>query len=164
MTRSGGNAVLTWNASTAGSSGIACYYIYRDGGALPFARVPGSTLTYSDIVGYTVAHSYTVVACSGAGLLSSPSASANITTATPPTYTLTVTSNKATPVTSIVVVQTDALPTPIDDGQKTATSAASAVWNGLPYGWYKVTATCGSEGPTSQTVFLNATTTVPFTF
>ena len=165
VTRSGGNAVLSWTASTAGSSGIACYYIYRDGGALPFARVPGATLTYSDIVGYTVAHSYTVVACSGAGLLSSPSASANISHRHAP-HLHPDGDQQQGDAGGQHRRRADRRPA---DARSTTDrsprrSGTPAVWSSLPYGWYKVTATCGSAGPVSQTVFLNAATTVPFTF
>ena len=162
VTRSAACAQLSWSASSA-ASGIACYYIYRDGGAQPCARVGGSSTSFSDIVGYTVGHSYYVVACSGAGLLSAPSATASIQTATPPTYTLTVTVNKASPATSVDVTQTDALPTPIDCGMQSVTSAASGVWKSIPYGYYQVTAAYNGTTLT-QTIYLNATQTVTFTF
>jgi hypothetical protein len=148
---------------SSASSGIACYYIYRDGGSLPYARVGGSTTSFSDIVGYTVAHSYDVVACSGAGLLSAASATASIQTATPPTHTLTVMVDKASPSTTVDVTQTDALPSPIDCGTQQLTSAAGGVWSNIPYGYYQVTATY--NGTTLiQTVYLNSSQTVTFTF
>jgi hypothetical protein len=162
VTRSAACAQLAWSASSA-SSGIACYYIYRDGGSLPYARVGGSTTSFSDIVGYTVVHSYYVVACSGAGLLSAPSATASIQTATPPTYTLTVTVNKASPSTTVDVTQTDALPSPIDCGTQSLTSAAGGVWSNIPYGYYQVTATYNGTS-SIQTIYLNSTQTVSFTF
>lgn len=162
VTRGAACAQLSWGASSA-TSGIACYYIYRDGGALPYARVGDTSTSFSDIVGYTVAHSYDVVACSGAGLLSAPSATASIQTATPPTYTLTVKVNKASPATTVDVTQTDALPAPIDCGAQSISSAAGGTWSTIPYGYYQVTATYNGTTLT-QTIYLNAAQTVTFTF
>ena len=168
-------AELTWTAASDAESGILCYYIYRDGGATPFGYVPGATLSYSDIIGYTVAHSYYVVACNGflppavnsaVGLLSAPTATLTVATATPPTYSLTVTSNKTSPAASVNVVQTDALPLPVDWGTKTVTSISNGVWSNpkLPYGWYKITAIWNGQPPVSQAIWLNGAKTVPFSF
>ena len=163
----GDQALLTWTASTDAQSTIACYYIYRDGTTTPYARVPGTQLTYSDTIGYTVAHDYTVQACNSAGLCSAQTSSMHVDTATPPTYNLTVTTNKASPNTSVDVVQTDALPDPVDWGSKSFNSGASGttnVWTAVPYGWYTVTATYNGGAPVAQSVYLKADQTVAFSF
>ena len=72
-TRSNANAVLTWTVPSAGTSGIAGYYIYRD--SAPYARfapggATGSVVTFTDVIGYSVAHTYSVVAFDGVGLVS----------------------------------------------------------------------------------------------
>ncbi len=146
--RSNANASLSWNVPSAGTSGIAGYLIYRD--AQPYARyapggTAGSLVTYSDVIGYSVAHTYSVVAFNGVGLVSAATPTLTVNTATAPTETLTVTTTKASPGVSVDVVQSDAQPDPQDDGTKTATSLASAVWTGLPYGSYTITATSGSS-------------------
>jgi hypothetical protein len=62
------------------------------------------------------------------------------------------------------VVQIDSyLTQPYDWSTKSATSSSSAVWTGLPYGTYKVTA-AWSGTIQSQTITFNSAKTVPFTF
>ncbi|MEI6246078.1 MAG: prepilin-type N-terminal cleavage/methylation domain-containing protein [Acidobacteriota bacterium] len=160
--RNNDSAALSWTASTdAESPIIACYYIFRDGGTTPFARVAGTARSATDIIGYTVTHSYSVVACNAVALLSAATSTLTVAVGTPPTFNLTVSSNQA--ATSVNVVQTDALPTPIDRGSKIANAGSDVVWPSLPYGQYKVTATWSGR-QMSQSVRLSAALTVPFTF
>ncbi len=144
--RSTANAALTWTVPSAGASGIGGYFIYRDGATLPYARVVpsgilGDSVNYTEIVGYSIAHTYSVVAFSGVGLVSASSAVLTVPAGTPTIQTLTVTATNLVSSATISVVQTDALPDPLDCGTKIATSSASAVWPGLPYGSYTITAT-----------------------
>lgn len=143
VVRSNANAVLSWTMPSAGSSGVAGYFIYRDDS--PYARFApggdvGSEVTYQDVIGYSVAHTYHVVAFNGVGLVSAATPTLGVDTATPPLASLTVTTTQAAGV-SINVVQTDAQPDPRDVGTKTATSLSPAVWTALPCGSYRITAT-----------------------
>ena len=161
-TRSNANASLGWTVPAAGSSGIAGYFIYRDGSSLPYARyapggATGSALNFTDVIGYSIPHTYYVVALDGVGLVSAPTSTLTINTATAPTFTLTVTTTKSTGV-SVDVVQSDAQPDPQDDGTLSPTSLASAVWSALPYGSYQITATCNGTQVTKNITLTQNTT------
>ena len=158
VTRSNDTAVITWTASSGSPAG---YHLFRDGAILAMPDV--TARTYTDTIGYATAHTYYLVASSAYGY--SPATSTKqVNAATPPTYTMTVTVNKSTPATSVNVVQIDSyLTQPYDWSTKSATSSSSAVWTGLPYGTYKVTA-AWSGTIQSQTITFNSAKTVPFTF
>jgi prepilin-type N-terminal cleavage/methylation domain-containing protein len=165
-TRSSNNAMLSFTVPADTGSGVAGYYIYRDGA--PYIRwapggVAGATLQYTDPIGYTVAHTYSVVAFDGVGLVSAPTATLTVGTATPPVFNLTVTVNKATPAVTVTVVYNDAQPDPLNCGTKSATSSSSASWPGLSYGAYTITATW--NGTTiAQDISLIAPMSVSITF
>ena len=75
-------AVLSWTASSDPNQnmGLAGYYIYRDGAAVPYAQT--SALSFSDTVGWVATHAYVVRAYDTAGRLSRRSATVTVTTAT----------------------------------------------------------------------------------
>ncbi|MGO8683412.1 MAG: prepilin-type N-terminal cleavage/methylation domain-containing protein [Thermoleophilia bacterium] len=165
-TRNNATAVLSWTVP-ADSSGMApAYFIYRDGGTLPYARfapglAAGSTATYTDTIGYSVAHTYSVVAFDTDGLVSGFTPTLVVNTATPPVEKLTVTVNKF-PAT-VDVVETDAQPVPVDWGLQTISTSAGAVWTGLPYGSYTITATYnGSQIIQDITLTQNTSVAVSF--
>lgn len=164
-TRVNANAVLAWTVPGAGPSGLAGYFIYRDGE--PYARfAPGGEVgvevTYEDVIGYSLAHTYSVVAFSGVGLISAATPTLTVDTATAPLADLTVTTTRASAV-SINLVQTDVRPDPRDAGTKTATSLAGAVWTGLPCGMYRITATHdGQQVIRNITLTQNTTVTSGF--
>lgn len=165
--RSNDTAVLTWVAP-ADITSVAGYFIYRDGVATPYVRWPasgtaGSTITYIDKIGWSLAHTYSVVAFDAVGLVSAATSTLTVGTGTPPNYALTVTVNKSSPQASVNVVQTDALPTPIDCGTKSATNTAPAAWASVPYGAYKITATWNGT-VLSQNISLVGNQSISFTF
>jgi type II secretory pathway pseudopilin PulG len=158
VSRVNDTAVITWAAGTGSPAG---YHLFRDGAI--YAMPDVSARTFTDTIGYGTVHTYYLMATSAYGY--SPATSTlQVNTATPPTYTMTVTVNKSSPASSVNVVQIDSyLTQPYDWSTKSATSSSSAVWTGLPYGTYKVT--CAWSGTIqSQTITFNSAKTVPFTF
>ena len=105
-TRTNNTAVLSWTAS---SNSPAYYYVYRDSSTTPYACTSSSTHTYTDTIGYGVAHTYYVVGVNAYGLGSATS-TLPVNTATVPTYTMTVTVNQSSPAASVDVVQNGQLP------------------------------------------------------
>jgi hypothetical protein len=170
-TANNNTAVLTWTASTdpeEPSTGVQGYYIYRDGGATPYATYSGGgsgTLTWSDLIGWSTTHTYYVVAFDGVGLLSPATLTLSVTTPAPPTFTLKVTTNKTSPNTSVTVIQTDSVPPNYNWGTKTCRKNTPAYWYNMPAGSYTVTAIYnGTTKSQSFTQTSSGTKTIAFTF
>jgi hypothetical protein len=169
--RSGGNADLTLTVPSDPGGVVAGYFIYRDGEALPYVRwsppgaAAGTTVTYTDSIGYSVAHTYSVVAFDAVGLTSAAAGPQSVETAVQVSpFTLTVAVNQPGPVT-VNVVYNDALPDPTDCGTKTASNAAggSPSWTGLAWGSYTVTATLGGT-TIQQTISLTSSISITINF
>jgi prepilin-type N-terminal cleavage/methylation domain-containing protein len=154
-------AVLSWTASSDPNQnmGLAGYYIYRDGAAVPYAQT--SALSFSDTVGWVATHAYVVRAYDTAGRLSRRSATVTVTTAVRPgPYTMTITRNQQTAVT--VVTGNDSM-YPYSSGNQSGST--SITLSGLYYGSYTVTTTFSASPPNVQTVNpLNANKTVTVNF
>jgi hypothetical protein len=168
-TRTSNNAVLAMTVPSDTGSGIAGYFIYRDADALPFARwapggAAGAAVQYTDPIGYTVPHTYFLVAFDAVGLTSTPTVTQSVDTATPPVFSLTVAVNKPSPGVTVNVVYNDSLPDPTDCGTKTATNGGgSQTWPGLAYGNYTVTCTYGGS-TIQQDILLTSDYTLTATF
>jgi chitodextrinase len=82
------SAVLTWTASTAGTTPLAGYIVYRLDGATetPITVTPNATTTTAALTGLTSStpYSFRVRARDTSGVLSAPSPTATFTTASPP--------------------------------------------------------------------------------
>lgn len=147
-TRSDDTAALSWTASTDNVA-VAGYFVYRDGGAVPYAvveHIPDSPgYSFNDLIGWAVPHSYYVVAYDSVGLMSAPTATLTVSAGTPPLFTLTVTTNQASPPGSVDLVQTDAVPQALHLGVKSIAKASPAVWTDIPYGSYRITTTWNGQ-------------------
>ena len=168
----GNTAVLTWTASTQdGTSTLAGYYIYRDGGTSAFASVDAGATTWADTIGWITTHTYMLRAYNAGGRKSIRSATLSVTTSTATTHTLTVNNTNTSSAISVWVQSTTSpflwwignggsasISTTGKPGGYSISKKKSTTWVALPYDTYTVT----TAGGLSQTLNPAVTPSVSF--
>lgn len=100
-------ASLSWTASVQdGTSTLAGYSIYRDGGTTPYASVDAGAVMWSETVGWSTTHTYSVRAYNAAGRRSLATATLSTTTGAATKHKLTVTNTKTSAAITVWVQST----------------------------------------------------------
>ncbi len=167
-------AVLSWTASTDPgdpSTGVQGYYIYRTDTAGIYATVGPSTVSFTDVIGFSTSKSYYVKAYDGVGLESAPTATRSVTTGTQPLHLVTVWVKKSSGSgINGVPVHLWSTATGYDRSINTGGNGANKgrarfTSPNVPYGGpYTVTATYGGVTKEQTIDLLSAATTVNFVF
>jgi len=159
------SAVLSWLPSTdlvLPASGVAGYYVYRsDKPTVALTTLGPNATGLTNEIGWDTTYSYSVQAFDGVGLLSPKTATIPVTTEKTLhyKYDLTVYAPRYTELHVVALY-----PPYTDEGTKSVTVTLNKVWNGLPYGNYRVTATLSGYPVKTQDKMHMSADSVTFVF